>query len=204
MNELDLNFLASLFSRFPGIGPRQAKRLVYFLLQDSSGLSQSLGTKLLELKNSVRTCPDCCRYFTTFDKHASAICKNCQEKSESRQLLIVEKDVDLENVLRLGVYNGLYFILGAVIPMGQNINSLGRLPQLKERVTVLNKNNDLEVILGFSANVEGDITEKAIHNYLLENFPNLKISALGKGLSSGTELEYSDSDTLREALKNRH
>ena len=88
--------------------------------------------------------------------------------------------------------------------MGQNINSLGRLPQLKERITVLNKNNDLEVILGFSANVEGDITEKAIHNYLLENFPDLKISALGKGLSSGTELEYSDSDTLREALKNRH
>lgn len=204
MTELDLNFLASLFSRFPGIGPRQAKRLVYFLLQDTTGLAESLGHKLLDLRGAIKTCQDCSRYFTSTDKNPNSICKNCREKSGSHQLLIVEKDVDLENVIRLGVYDGLYFVLGSAIPMGQTINTLGRLPLLYNRVAALNQNNDLEVILGFSANVEGDITEKAIHKYLAEQFPTLKISALGKGLSSGTELEYSDSDTLQAALQNRH
>jgi recombination protein RecR len=118
--------------------------------------------------------------------------------------MIVQRDIDLESVEKNGGYNGIYFVLGGTVPI------LEKEPEKRIRVKELiefisKKSSELkEVILGTSANPEGENTADFIRKTLM---PLLKksviISMLGKGLSTGTELEYTDPETLKNALKNR-
>ena len=114
---------------------------------------------------------------------------------------------DLENIRKMGIYNGKYFILGGLIPIleknpAQRIKE-GELLKLVEQKV---KANSLkEIIIALSVTRDGDNTieylEKLLEPYKTQG---MKISILGRGLSSGTEIEYSDSDTIKNALANRH
>jgi recombination protein RecR len=117
--------------------------------------------------------------------------------------MIVSRDIDFEAIEKSKFYNGYYFILGGTIPI------LDKEPEKKVRLNELfNKLNNSsfgEIILSLNANAEGEHTADFINDYLKNKFPdrNLTISVLGRGLSTGTELEYSDADTIKNALKNR-
>lgn len=117
--------------------------------------------------------------------------------------MIVSRDVDFEAIEKSKVYNGLYFVLGGTIPI------LDREPEkrvrLNELMTKLANNNVKEIILSLNANAEGEHTAEFIRNYINSKLPNsnFSITVLGRGLSTGTELEYSDTDTIKSALKNR-
>jgi recombination protein RecR len=127
--------------------------------------------------------------------------------------MIVEKDSDLESVRKSRVYNGKYFILGGLVPIVEKTTkSRVRIEELKNKIkketetspkTV--QKNLAEIILAFSLSPQGDYTDSYVRTQLKEitEKQNIKISSLGKGLSTGTELEYSDNDTLKNALKNR-
>ena len=109
--------LAELFKKFPGIGVRQSKRFVYFLLSQPNGYLDELSKSILSLKKSVSHCGECFRFFAT-DGKPEKICPICRNKNRDRSvLMIVEKEADLETIERSSVYKGLYFVLGGAIPL---------------------------------------------------------------------------------------
>ncbi len=204
-----LQKLTELFGEFPGIGPRQAKRFAYFLLTRPSSYRASLIEEINKLKNEVRTCTLCFRFFS--QQHTSqTICTICSGQNRTSALLmIVSRDVDLETIEKSQVFNGLYFVLGGTVPiLEKDPTRKVRSNELLERIEKQASSPDglSEVILAMNANPEGDNTAYYIRTLIepLREKYSFKISVLGRGLSTGTELEYSDSDTLKNALENRH
>lgn len=197
--------LTEIFKEFPGIGERQARRFVYFLMGRNPNYAENLSGLIAELKKEVTQCKECFKFFL-IKNNKSKICEICSNaNNDSETLMVVEKDSDLESVKKSRVYNGKYFILGGLVPIVEkNTKSKVRIEELKEKIKK-EKENLKEVILAFSLNPQGDHTDHYVRNELKEiaEKQNIKISSLGRGLSTGTELEYSDNDTLKNALKNR-
>mgnify|MGYP003405302425 FL=1 len=192
--------LAELFEKFPGVGKRQAKRFVYFLLRKNSGYSSELSSAILNLKKNIRLCEESFQFFySEIGQTLSPIARD--ENRDDSKIMIVEKDSDLENIERMGVYNGKYFVLGGSIPV------LSKEPTQYIRETellrIIEKKKDIlgEIILALSVNPQGENTLEYLQKKL-EGF-GVKISILGRGLSTGTELEYSDKDTFLSAFENR-
>ena len=199
--------LTEIFKEFPGIGERQARRFVYFLMYKNSAYAENLCSLVTELKKEVAQCKDCFRFFLL--KGNSKLCDVCNDaNTDSSTLLVVEKDSDLESVRKSRIYNGKYFILGGLVPIVEkNTKSRVRIKELKERISRLvgDPPERREIILAFSVSPQGNHTDLYVRAQIKElaEKSNIKISSLGKGLSTGTELEYSDNDTLKNALKNR-
>lgn len=192
--------LSELFEKFPGVGKRQAKRFVYFLLRKNSGYSKDISDAILSLKKNIRLCEESFQFF--YSERGDTLSPIARDENrDNSKLMIVEKDSDLENIERMGVYNGKYFVLGGSIPV------LSKEPTQYIRETELlkliekKKENLKEIILALSVNPQGENTLEYLQK-ILEKF-NIKISILGRGLSTGTELEYSDKDTFLSAFDNR-
>jgi len=198
--------LTEVFKEFPGIGERQAKRFVYFLMSRNPAYSENLILLIKDLKKEISQCKECFRFFIN-ENNKGKICEICSNSSnDSSLLMIVEKDSDLESVKKSRVYHGKYFILGGLVPIVEkNTNSRIRINELIEKIKKDAKNGLEEIILAFSLSPQGDHTDFYVRNQIkdLAENSNIKISSLGRGLSTGTELEYSDNDTLKNALKNR-
>jgi recombination protein RecR len=196
--------LAKLFSEFPGIGARQSKRFVYFLLGKDQAYISELTDKLRQLKQKITRCNTCFRFFPS---DGNEICDVCASpKTDQKTLLIVEKDSDFENVRRSKSYSGAYFILGGIIPIIDKITPQKiRINELYERVSKMAGNGLLEVIVALSLNPSGEHTDSYIKEKLsplIEKY-SFKITSLGRGLSTGSELEYTDDETIKNAMKNR-
>ena len=196
--------LTEIFKEFPGIGERQAKRFVYFLMARKPDYAENLSNLILILKKEVNQCKECFRFF--IDKNKKKVCEICADPNvNSSVLMVVEKDSDLESVKKSGLYHGKYFILGGLVPIVEkNTKKNVRIEELKEKIKNSGKGLK-EIILAFSLNPQGDHTDFYIRSQLKNICEplDIKISSLGRGLSTGTELEYSDNDTLKNALKNR-
>lgn len=195
--------LTEMFARFPGIGPRQAARFVYFLLSSSYSYRSELIRLIGSLKDETKICSSCYR----FHSHNSETCLTCDDKKRDNSLLmLVEKDVDLDNIERTKDYKGHYFVIGGRVPiLDKNPSASIKEKELKEAIEKRAGDGLEEVILAFSVNPDGENTtqyiQKALEPFVEKH--NLKISVLGRGLSTGSELEYSDSETIKNALKNR-
>ncbi len=193
--------LTEYFREFPGIGPRQARRFVYFLLTRNAAHLEEMARLILDIKKSIRICSSCFRFYQDSKTTICPVCSNTAR--DTSQLMIVSRDVDFEAIEKSKVYNGFYFILGGTIPI------LDKEPEkkvrLKELFDKIKKNQYKEIILSLNANAEGEHTADFIRSYLKDKFPSsdFLVSVLGRGLSTGTELEYSDTDTIKNALKNR-
>jgi recombination protein RecR len=197
--------LTELFSELPGLGPRQSKRIVYYLLTRSQSVLDDLAENITALKGHIKTCADCQRFFQK-DTSNSNLCNICRDQHRDNSLLmVVSRDVDLDNIEKTRTYNGKYFVLGGSIPLmekdpEEKIRS-GALHNLMKRKSAELK----EIILALNATPEGehtaDVLEKMIRPQIDQNA--IKISRLGKGISTGTELEYSDGETIKNALRNR-
>lgn len=197
--------LTEKFKNFPGIGERQAKRFVYFLLHKNNDYIKDLGESILELKSNISQCPSC---FIFFPSNNHKLCDTCNNQNRDRtSLLVVEKDVDCESIKKSKIYNGLYFILGGLIPIvTKETPNFVRTKELTKTVEERARNDNLkEIILALSINPQAEHTDlylREILNQICSKY-NISIVSLGRGLSTGTELEYSDSETIKNALKNR-
>jgi recombination protein RecR len=198
----ELTKLAQYFKKFPGIGERQAKRFVYFLLASDRNYVDELKNLIGEIKKNVSRCTSCYRFFR---KSSSPLCDICNNpKRDKAMLMVIEKDADLESIERSKVYKGMYFILGGLVPLVEKETpERVRVHELQARINADAETGTLkEIILAFSLSPQGDHTDtylKEILSQTVEKY-KLKIASLGKGLSTGTELEYSDQDTLKNAL----
>ncbi|MDB5244726.1 MAG: recombinase RecR [Parcubacteria group bacterium] len=190
--------LARALAKLPGIGPRQGKRFVYYLLAAPGAERLKLAELITALGREVRQCPECLRFFTG----RALVCNYCSDsRRDDSQLMLVEKDQDLAALERAGTYKGHYFVLGGVL----TLSGKGAIRE-KELVRALEKKvakGLTEVVLALSATSEGEHTADHIRTILLPYRDRIKISTLGRGLATGSELEYSDAETLRAALTNR-
>jgi recombination protein RecR len=199
--------LTEIFSKFPGIGPRQAHRFVYFLLTRGNGSLEELSKNISRLKDDVVNCIECKRFFEK--KHAkSSVCSICADHTRDEgSLLLVLRDADLEVVERAGEFRGHYFVMGGSIPiMEKEPEKKIRIAELLKQIESRSKNGLKEIIIAFNWNPEGEYTADYVKKTIEPTTTNhgIKVSSLGKGLSMGTELEYADPDTLKNALRNRN
>ncbi|MEK7621704.1 MAG: toprim domain-containing protein [Patescibacteria group bacterium] len=206
--------LTETFRRFPGIGPRQARRFVYHLLREGQNQIDRLTAELHELGKAVAQCQQCFRFYSAPVRPESGgpakTCDLCQDLERDNSLLmVVEKDADLEAVRQSDTYNGHFFVLGGLIPILEKEPQLKvRLRELTAAVTKRMADNSprkiKEMIIALAVNPEGDHTIEFLKQTLKQfTDEGLHLTVLGRGLSTGTELEYSDTDTLKNALANR-
>lgn len=199
MNSIDK--LAELFQLFPGIGKRQARRFVYFLLHKDQNYIGQLLHEIQNIKQEINQCHECYRFYP---RDQFSVCPICRNTSESKQLMIVEKDADLENIHKTKLYDGSYFVLGGHIASHEKKRSYARTEQLLQHIEKKSKQDAIsEIIFGLSISPEAEHTRLRLLSMLQGKYPNIQFSTLGRGLSSGTELEYSDTETLKYALQSR-
>lgn len=194
--------LIAVFERFPGIGPRQAQRFVQFLLRGSPASRRELMEAIQSLSGSVRQCSECMRFHSSSQK----ICSMCANPERNAGLLaVVASDVDLAALERSGIFRGYYFVLGGTISLASEKTNGLRVKQLTDSVPSRIASGLKEIILAFPANPEGDITATHVREKLrgVHQGDALMVTALGRGLSTGSELEYADPETIKSALEGR-
>jgi recombination protein RecR len=186
--------LIEAFSRLPGVGPKTASRLTYFLLRAPDELALSLSEALRELKEKTRFC-SVCGNITVDDP-----CAVCADPRRDRSVVaVVEEPLDLLAIERTASFTGLYHVLnGAISP----INGIGpddlRIGELVRRIDA---GGIVEVIIATNPGQEGDATAMYIRRELQHK--GVKITRLARGLPVGGDLEYVDSVTLLRALQGR-
>jgi recombination protein RecR len=205
MNDLDK--LITLFESFPGVGARQAKRFAFHILTMNEKDVQDLSALIATIRGTVVECESCHRFYSKY-QGTDNLCSVCSASNRDHErLLVVERDSDIQAIERAGVYNGLYFVLGGTVPLLNSADTQKlRGGALKATVETRLKHNLSEIILGFSINPDGENTARFVESILnpLLQESTIKISHLGRGLSTGSELEYADAETIKNALKNRY
>lgn len=188
--------LIDAFSRLPGIGPKSASRLTYYLLRAPDDVSLKLAEALTNLKTQTRLCSNC------FNITVSDPCPICADSRRDQHVLaVVEEPLDVMALERTGVYEGVYHVLhGAISP----VNGIGpedlKIAELVKRVE---KGGVLEVIVATNPGQEGDATAFYIQQKALLG-KGVKITRLARGLPVGGDIEYVDSVTLSRALQGRN
>ena len=186
--------LVAEFARLPGIGPKSAQRIVFYLLRTSEEQAGGLAEAIGSLKSRIQLCSVCCN---VTEKDPCAICAN--PGRNRTEICIVEQPQDVVALEHTGVFRGLYHVLhGAISPTeGVGVDDI-RLRELTERI---NADTVTEVILATNTNLEGEQT--ALYLSRIISGLGIKVTRLARGLPYGTELEYADDMTLTRALEGR-
>ena len=203
MNNLDK--LIQHFEKFPGVGARQAKRFAFHILTQAEDESKDLSELIANLKGSVVECASCHRFFPTAG--VETMCSICTSQNRNHhKLLVVTQDSDIQAIERAGVYDGLYFVFGGTVPLlNSKENNKLRGSALKATVEERLKEGLVEVTLGFAVNPDGENTARFVESIIGEMLKerDIKTTYLGRGLSTGSELEYADPETIKNAFQNR-
>ncbi len=187
------------FSRLPGIGPKSASRLTFFLLrQDHADQIGALAQALTELRERTRTCSIC---FNITDDDPCRLCSDSQR--DSSVLCVVEEPLDVLAIERTGRFRGRYHVLGGVISPVEGVGPEDlRLAELLERVRTAQPPMR-EIILATNVSLEGEATAMYTQRQLASVDPGLRVTRLARGLPVGGDLEYADETTLARALDGR-
>lgn len=203
----NLDKLTSYFENFPGTGARQAKRFAFHILTLPKENVAELASLITSLQNEVVECESCHRFFAK-NSSSSTLCSICDDATRDfGKLMVVGTDSDIQAIERSSTYDGLYFVLGGTVPLLESKeNNKLRGGALKSLVKTRMADGLYEVILAFAVNPDGENTGRFIESILkeLDGIQNIQISYLGRGLSTGSELEYADPETIKNALQNRH
>lgn len=186
--------LITALSRLPGIGPKTASRLTFYLLRESDGLALALSDALRALHAGTMECARC------FNIAEASPCPICADSSRDQQTIcIVEEPLDVLAVERTGAFRGVYHVLhGALSPIDGIYPEKLRIAELVERVR---KAQPREVILATNPSLEGENTAAYIHQQL--GLMEVNVTRLARGLPVGGDLEYTDEVTLARALEGR-
>ena len=189
-----VNRLIQEFSKLPGVGPKSAQRLTYYLLRASSEQTQALADALLSLKSKTQLCSSC---FNIADGEVCPICRNPQRNPA--QILIVEQPQDILALEHMAIYKGRYHVLHGAISPTEGVG--GGDIRVKELMARLSAGGITEVIIGTNPTVEGETTSMYLKRLITPL--GLRVTRLARGLPFGTELEYADDVTLSRAIEGR-
>ncbi|MGB2706329.1 MAG: recombination mediator RecR [Candidatus Omnitrophota bacterium] len=186
--------LIAEFSKMPGIGPKSAQRLAFFILAKPPEEAKKLSDAITKLKNTVKFCKGC---NNLSDTDICSICGN--ETRDKTTLCVVEKPSDVISIEKMGEYNGLYHVLlGALSPLdGVGPKDL----KIEELVRRIKKEKIKEVIIATDSNTEGEATAL----YLVKLLKDLgaKLYRIAYGMPVGSSLEYADQATLYKAFEGK-
>lgn len=182
------------FNKLPGIGPKTAQRLTYYLLRVTKEEAKALAEAILAVKEKVSLCSVC---FNFADSDPCLICQN--EERDRTKICVVEEPLDILPLERTKKYKGLYHVLHGVLAPTEGIGP----DQLKIEGLLHRLQGSLvtEVILATNPNVEGETT--AMYLQRLISPLGIKVTRLARGLPFGGDLEYADNVTLSRALEER-
>jgi recombination protein RecR len=186
--------LVQELNRLPGIGPKSAQRLAYYLLRASEEQTRLLAEAILSLQQKIRLCSVC------FNVTESDPCLTCRsDERDHSKICIVEQPQDIMALEHTGIYKGLYHVLhGAISPTeGIGANDI----RIRELMNRLQGSSVDEVILATNTNLEGEQTAMYL-NKLISPL-GIRVTRLARGLPFGTELEYADDVTLTRAIEGR-
>lgn len=198
--------LTNAFKHFPGIGPRQARRFVYFLLSRGPKFSGEFANQIKQLHDSVTRCEITHQYFAPEQDGQTRSPIARDDERDWSKLLVVETDMDLEAIEETNEFNGMYFVLGSQGSLtADDLEERLHLAELVDVIETHYQDELEEVIVATSVTPEGERVRDTVTRYLAETAKELgfRLSTLGRGLSTGTELEYIDDNTLRHALDGR-
>jgi recombination protein RecR len=191
--------LISVFERLPGIGPKSAVRLAFYLVNAPISFVEELAGILLRLKKEVKICRQC------FSVSDAEICEVCRDgKRQKNVICVVERAIEVIAIENVGGFSGVYHVLGGVINPLEHIGPEEiRIEELLERLS--NLGGTIEVIMATNPTMEGEATALYIKNQIskLKNKGMIKISRIGSGLPMGGDIEYADQATLNRALEGR-
>jgi recombination protein RecR len=195
-----LQKLINQLSKLPEIGPRAATRLAFYLLSQNQEELDQLSLSLKNIKNYTHLCPRC---FNIAEK-GNSLCSICQNPKKNQDIIcVVENILNILPIEKTGQYQGVYHVLGGLISPSEGIGPENlHIKQLIERIN--SKQMPIsEVIFALSPTTEGDTTSLYIERLIKNNGADIKISRLARGLSTGSDLEYTDENTLANALRYR-
>lgn len=201
--------LVEQFKRFPGIGPKQAERFVYFMMKQNNIWTDNFINNIKELKQKSIKCELCSRYsFNEMFDTNNHICNICHDENrDSSTMLIVEKEMDVDSIEKSGIYNGVYFVLGGHLPfLAKDAKEYINIEALTKRIISKIKEDNLkEIIFALPVNDEGDNEMQYIKKVIgqIVGIEKVKISNLARGVSTGLEMEYVDHDTFMYAFNAR-
>lgn len=186
------------FSKFPGIGPRQAIRLAFYIIGQGVSFQKEIVRALEDFKN-VGICKQC----FYIHENKSGLCDFCEDAERDQDIIaIIEKETDVMSIENTGKFNGRYLVLGNI----RKIGILGaeqklRLQSLKKWIEKELGGKAKEIIIAINPTSEGDI----IAHIIAEDMKpfSLKVSRLGRGIPTGGEIEFADEDTLGSAIEGR-
>ena len=190
------------FSKLPGIGPRQAARLAFWLINGEKSIRENLKKSLEGLGKEIKTCQHC--YFA-IENNGNDKCHFCDNSGrDHKTICVVEKETDLATIEKSGNYKGLYHVLGGLFSaLDTAIPKNLKMPELISRIE--SKKNTAhsikEVILALSPTHEGDLTAHYLERLLKPL--KIKITRIGRGLPYGADVEFADAQTLTGAMESR-
>lgn len=206
-----IEILSKQLSKLPGIGPKFAERLVFFLASQPKEYSDSIAYALLDFGKKIKHCAECGNISEI------ALCPICANpRRDKTKICVIESALDIIVLEKSGQYKGLYHVLGGVISPHKHIMPENlRIKQLTERISKRNNSSAFaaspekektnpkiqEIIIATNPNTEGDTTALYLARVLAPL--GIRITRLARGLPSGSELEYMDEATISSALVGR-
>lgn len=187
--------LVAAFERLPGIGPKSATRLVFYLLNTPQSFVNDFSNLLLEFKKKIKICKKC------FSISEQDVCSICSDPNRNNGIIcVVEKAIDVMAIENMGGYKGVYHVLGGVInPLDHVGPDDLKIDELINRVG----SGVEEIILATNPTMEGEGTALYIKKRIEEINKTVKITRIGSGLPMGADLEFADQATLNRALEGR-
>lgn len=190
-----LEKLVHELSRLPGIGPKTAQRLAYYVLKSKDTYPEQLTDALMRVQAEVHTCTECFNY-TDRD-----VCRYCEDIHRSNEVLcLVEEPSDIVRIESSGAFRGRYHVLHGVISPLDGISAQDlKIAELLKKLEA--KPEIKEIIFAFDADLEGDTTALYLTKHLQGK--GLKISRIAHGIPMGSDIDYIDDRTMGRALENR-
>lgn len=197
MEDYNINSLKKLINeleKMPGIGPKTAQRLAFYILKAEKNEILNLARTIEEVKNKIKYCSIC---FNITELDPCFICSS--PKRDKSSICVVEEPLDIITIEKTGIFKGVYHVLlGSLSPLdGIGPEDL----KIKELLLRLEKNNVKEVIIATNPNAEGEATSIYLSNLIKPL--GIKVTRLAQGIPMGTSLEYADEVTLSKAIEGR-
>jgi len=200
----------SIFSKLPGMGPRQTTRLAFWLLHQKKESQNTFCQTFIDLFSKTQMCPNCFFITEAGQERKSSnenLCKICENPQRDKSIIcVVEKETDLLSIEKTNKYHGVYHVLGRLLSeIDENKKLRITIPQLLLRIkeSQSSKYPVKEVILALSPTSEGNLTTYSIEKSIKDLDDKIKVTKLARGLPQGGEVEFADAETLTNALEGR-